>query len=140
VKENVSLDINWKDVKKTIKFPFRIVFIDFGYACEGGVQDVRHNSLLPPIDPCPKDGRDVYQILASIWSSKGLRGILKNTIWGNWIKQKLESANPKPSTEFIENALDLLWLRTCTDDPSFNAPLCAPWKIIEDCFKILEDE
>ena len=45
------------------------MFLDFGYACAGGIIDIKANDGLPPIDLCPKEGRDIFQILVDLLSS-----------------------------------------------------------------------
>jgi serine/threonine protein kinase len=139
VEEEVKVEIVWKEKRKRIVFPFRIVFLDFGYACQGGKADVKKGSSLPPIDPCPKLGRDFYQVLASIWNKKLLRTYLEATFWGNWIRERLETCTPHHGVHKIETSSDLGWLTDATDLEQFIAPLCAPSKVITDCMTVLEE-
>lgn len=60
--------------------PFQVVILDFGFACLGG-QD--GNAIVnlgapqyPSMDPCPKEGRDLFQFVASLWSVDLVRGRL----------------------------------------------------------------
>ena len=139
LEEEVKIEIQWKGERRVLKFPFRIIFLDFGYACQGEKEDIKKGSLLPPIDPCPKMGRDFYQVLATIWNKKKLRGYLEAKSWGNWIRERLEACTPKQGLQKIENSADLGWLTDSTDLEDFIAPLCAPSRVIADCMYILDE-
>jgi serine/threonine protein kinase len=136
--EEVKIEIQWKEKRKSVVFPFRIVFLDFGYACQGEQEDMKKNSKLPPIDPCPKLGRDFYHVLASIWNKTFLRSCLE-TFWGKWIRERLESSTPKQKLQKIETSKDLGWLMDATDLCEFMAPLCAPSVVIADCLTLLDE-
>jgi serine/threonine protein kinase len=134
----LELTVNWKGKEKPIYFPFRVVFIDFGFACRGDEVDVCGLDGIPVIDPCPKTGRDIFQILANFWSMPSLRGKL-NTLWGQWIVERLSLTNsPYPCVRLCETKNDLEWLQSVTSDRLFRAPLCAPARIIKDCMIALE--
>lgn len=131
----VQIRISWKGKAITLNFPFHIVYVDFGYACAKELIDVRDG--LPSMDLCPKDGRDIYQILVSLWRIKELRGLL-NTKWGAWIRSKIDSTVPQSYLRLVETALDLSWMYSVTDNTGFRAPLCKPAAIISDCMSMLE--
>lgn len=137
VDEPVNIEIQWKGLDKVIHFPFRIVFLDFGYACKGGEIDMKSSADLPHLDACPKEGRDIFQVLVSLWNIQILRNHLEGT-WGNWIRERISAVVPKtPCVSLTENAANIDWMYTLTDNNEFRAPLCAPRKIIHDCMKIL---
>jgi serine/threonine protein kinase len=120
-------------VKKKITFPFYVVFIDFGFACSNTL-DMRNDGL-PPLDFCPKEGRDMFQTLVSIWRIDALRIILEE-VWGNWFRSKINS--PGKYVGLTESAKDLTWMYAVTENREFRAPLCAPGIIIKDCMRFLE--
>ena len=67
-----------------------------------------------------------------------LRGKL-NTLWGQWIIERLSLTNTSyPCVKLCETKNDLEWLQPVTDDNKFCAPLCAPSRIIQDCMAALE--
>lgn len=139
--EDIPLELNlfWHGRDRRIVFPFRVVFIDFGFACRGEEVDVRGLDGIPVLDPCPKTGRDIFQILANFWSMPSLRGKI-NALWGKWIIERLSLTNTSyPCVKLCETKNDLDWLQGVTDDKGFCAPLCAPSRIIEDCMTALED-
>jgi len=133
----VSIDITWKDMERVLDFPFRIVFLDFGFACKNATEDIKHS--LPNLDACPKEGRDIFQILVSLWNNESLRNVMPET-WCSWIKKCISTIHPKnfPSLALTESKKPLNWMYTLTDDKLFRAPLCAPSKIIHDCMSVLE--
>ena len=139
VEEAVTFKITWEGVRKELTFPFRIVIIDFGFACLGKILNI-HDGL-PNVDVCPKEGRDIFQIIVSFWSIQNLRTVLES-VWGNWIRQRIESASSEKTrgsyTRLTESAKNIDWMYTATEDPAFRAPLCVPWIIIRDCMKALE--
>lgn len=135
VDEKCEIDVG---KAKKLVFPFHIVFIDFGYACAGKIIDMKTSDGIPPIDMCPKEGRDMFQILVSLWRIQGLREILEQR-WGTWIRARIDSAVPQNSyARLAECAMDLNWLYSVTENTVFRAPLCAPSVIIKDCLRILE--
>jgi serine/threonine protein kinase len=139
--ENIPLELNlfWHGRDRRVVFPFHVVFIDFGFACQGQDVDVRSLDGIPVLDPCPKPGRDIFQILANFWSMPSLRGKI-HTLWGKWIIERLSLTNTSyPCVKLCEMKNDLEWLQAVTDTKEFCAPLCAPARIIEDCMIALED-
>jgi serine/threonine protein kinase len=60
-----------------LESPFQVVILDFGFACIGGADGRAivnlSDGILPRIDPCPKEGRDMFQLLASFWFKECVR-------------------------------------------------------------------
>jgi len=129
IDEPVDIPIITDGVKKKMTFTFRIVFIDFGFACLAKDVDVKNER---PIEFCPKEGRDMFQILVSIWRIDTLRSILEE-VWGTWIRSKIGRY-----AGLAEGASDLTWMYAVTDNTEFKAPLCSPDLIIKDCIRFLE--
>jgi serine/threonine protein kinase len=124
-----------------IEFPFRIIIIDFGLLCIKEIIDLPVNKLgtnLPLLDPCPKVGRDIFQVLVSLWNISTLRSFL-NKYYGNWVRERLHSGG-KDCSHKAENFKGLKWMYDKIFEEQFQAPLCAPEKIIDDCIEELERE
>lgn len=141
VEEPVKMDVTWKGKQHTLHFPFRIVFVDFGFACVQRLLDLREGDGLPPVDPCPKVGRDMFQVLASLWSIATVRGCLE-AMWGGYVREKLSNASKSVKVNCIhlaETSPSLDWMYTITDSDLFSAPLCAPHTIIEECLGAVDD-
>jgi serine/threonine protein kinase len=138
VDQPTNIEIKWKGADKVIHFPFRIVFLDFGYACKGGEIDMKNSVDFPYLDTCPKEGRDIFQVLVSLWNIQILRNHLEGS-WGHWIRERISAVFPKsPCISLVENSANIDWMYTLTDGNEFRAPLCTPRKIIRDCMKMLE--
>jgi len=139
VDEPVTVDVSWKGENKNLTFPFRVVLIDFGFACKEYTIDLKWVDI-PPLDPCPKEGRNIFQVLVSLWNIQPLRYSLERS-WGQWIRERISSTIPTyPTLRMTESNKDLDWMYTFTDDREFRAPLCAPRRVIWDCMKVLERE
>jgi serine/threonine protein kinase len=143
VEEDLDIEIKWDGRMRKLHFPFRIVFVDFGFACLEAKMDIREGNGLPPLDFCPKEGRDLFQVLASLWSISTLRRIWEQ-VWGNWVLDKIDSAvkpeklNILSYMNLIKSAPNLDWMYNATDDKEFRAPKCAPSIIIRECLDFLE--
>ena len=137
VEEPIQIKINWKNADKTLEFPFRIIFVDFGFACMNSTIDVKHSE--PHLDACPKEGRNIFQILVSLWNSKNLRNNLDPTLC-EWIQRRIGTIWPSnyPSLRLTESTKNLDWMYSLTDDKEFRAPLCIPRRIIRDCISALD--
>lgn len=124
VEDPVPMSLVWRDAPLTLTFPFHVVFLDFGFTCWRSVVDVREGDGLPPLDPCPKEGRDLFQVIASLWHIQVLRSVLGG-VWGTWITSRLgEYAHTD------HKSLD--WMYMVTDDCGFRAPACKPRVVIEE--------
>ena len=130
--EPVEVAIECRGEPMTLQFSFRIVLVDFGFSCEGGIMDVRAGDGLPPLDACPKVGRDLFQILVSLWSLRDLRSHLEDA-WGSLIRRCLGSY-----ASWVDSKPTLDWMYTVTDESDFSAPLCAPSVIITECMSRIE--
>jgi serine/threonine protein kinase len=77
-----SLEID--GVNYTLSITNQLVLLDFGFGCLGNTLTRRsHLSLgnvIPAIDPCPKDGRDMYHILNRLLSNPFIVGMLSETL------------------------------------------------------------
>lgn len=61
----------------SLESPFQVVLLDFGFACLGGEDGNSVVSLsdgiIPKIDPCPKEGRDILHFVVTFWSIPMIR-------------------------------------------------------------------
>jgi serine/threonine protein kinase len=137
VETPVSVKVTWNREERVLEFPFRVVFIDFGFACKEYTIDLKTDDL-PPLDPCPKEGRNVFQVLVSLWNIQTLRELL-DASWGHWVRERISAIVPEaPALRLTESDKSLDWMYTLTDHTNFRAPLCAPRRIIADCMRALE--
>jgi hypothetical protein len=114
----------------TLTAPFQLVLLDFGFACIGdgaGKAIVNSGDVIPDIDPCPKDGRDIYQCILSLWSvaavrerlSAGMQDVVKGWMEGS----------PKGSLKMAESG-SLGWTYMITSSPEFEYPPLHPARLL----------
>lgn len=140
VEEPVSIGIRWKGENRCVTFPFRIVIVDFGFACQGRHLDVRRGDGLPPLDACPKEGRNIFQVLVSLWNIQSIRNNLGET-WISWFHNKLSGVIPfAPCISLAESSKTLDWMYTLTENAEFRAPRCVSQIIIADCMNMLDGD
>jgi serine/threonine protein kinase len=119
----------------TLSAPFRIVLLDFGFACLGSEEEPERpilnlgDGVLPPMDPCPKQGRDLFQFLISLL---GLREFqekisksLQDTI-DSWLSVGKKSYGNMARRWSTEN-----WSYLVTSQRNFSIPSCCPETILQ---------
>lgn len=119
---------------------FQVVILDFGFACLGSLPSgtdavVNLGDVLPPMDPCPKEGRDIFHFLISIMGLAPIREkmspglILMMDEWLNIRGKNFGAVGRRWSHEG--------WVHLLTGQRDFQAPLCSPIRILENCSQIL---
>jgi serine/threonine protein kinase len=116
-------EVNW-----TLKAPFQVVILDFGFAClgseDGNAVISLSDGILPKIDPCPKEGRDLFQLIASIWSIPTIRSIV-----GPEVAREIESLLAHKSISYIElvhHTMMTHWIYMAVSDREFRYPPLHP--------------
>lgn len=119
--------IVWK-----LKAPFQVVLLDFGFACLGN--DEGHSiislsdGIVPKIDPCPKEGRDLFQLIASVWSIPIIRERASRTI-----QNEMESLLTFKNTSYvhiIKQAHTTHWIYLAVSDARFRHPPLHPVSLL----------
>ena len=114
-----------------LEAPFQVVVLDFGFACLGngeGTTIVNLGDVIPDIDPCPKDGRDLYQCVMSLWSVEQVRSRLSDAMQAEvktWIAVKGGSERIRESSSSLE------WAYMLTSHPKFSHSLLRPERLIK---------
>jgi len=115
--------IVWK-----LKAPFQVVILDFGFACLGN--DEGHSiislsdGIVPKIDPCPKEGRDLFQLIASVWSIPIIRARASKEI-----QNEMESLLTFKNTSYvhiIKQTHNTHWIYLAVSDGRFRHPPLHP--------------
>jgi hypothetical protein len=103
--------------------PFQVVILDFGFSCIGGTDGNALVSLsdgiLPVIDPCPKEGRDLFQLLSSILYIPAIRSRLDTSALDDM--EQLLSLKP----------LYPQWIYLLVSDSKFRHPSLRPCALLE---------
>jgi serine/threonine protein kinase len=69
-------------VPTTYTAPIRVVLLDFGFACLGTAEQttvLNLGNVIPDVDPCPKEGRDLYHILNRMLEPPAARQALSSS-------------------------------------------------------------
>jgi len=105
----------------TVSAPFQVVILDFGFACIGNAKRqavVNLGDVIPDVDPCPKDGRDLYQCIMSLWSVNKVRRRLCPTLYNtiqSWVSEV-----PGGDPHITESSESLNWTYMITGHPRFS--------------------
>lgn len=119
--------------KYTLSSPFTVAIVDFGFACLGDESFVTEvdagEGTLPPLDPCPKDGRDLFHLIVSLYGIEairnGLSGPLKEA-FTSWME-----LHGKPCKALAERWSHSEWIYLLTSHKDFKHPACTPRAILE---------
>ena len=119
----------------TLDCPFQLHILDFGFACLGNITADSSlafvnlgDGVLPAIDPCPKEGRDLFQFLLSILCVKTIRSALSSSCMKSiesWTGTKFASMAQKMSE-------DTSWIYLLTSSPDFCSPKSTPYSVLRD--------
>jgi len=118
--------------KWTVSAPFQVVLLDFGFSClgssEGNAVVSLSDGILPRIDPCPKEGRDLFQLIASIWSIPAIRSLMSEPMQRDI--ELLLSYRNKPYAYLVKQTLDTNWIYLLVSDSSFRHPPLHPLSLL----------
>ena len=109
----------------TISAPFQVVILDFGFACIGngnGKSIMNLGNVIPDMDPCPKDGRDLYQCIMSLWSVEAVRMRLS-------VSMRERLAIWTQGTRIAETG-SLHWIYLVTSHPTFRLKSLRPLDLL----------
>jgi serine/threonine protein kinase len=118
----------------TLNTPFQVVIIDFGFACIGSAN--KHalvnlgDGVLPPMDPCPKDGRDIFHILISLMTLPSFQAKISSSLReriDGWLSVGQTSYGSLARRYSQEN-----WVYLVTSQRHFSVPHCNPCTLLEE--------
>lgn len=137
-----TIQVKLKDSLWTLQSPFTVVVLDFGFACLGseilrGKPIVNlGDGVLPTMDPCPKEGRDMFHLLVSLLGVPIFREKISLSlhktfdIWLTYGKKTYGTMARRWSTEN--------WSYLVSSEPSFSIPKCCPLSILQDIVPYLQ--
>ena len=117
----------------TLQSPVQVVLLDFGFSCIGTIEGTAVVSLsdgiLPRMDPCPKEGRDVFQLISSLWSLASIRAKMSPSLVTD-IEHLLSYKN-KPYSNLIRQTTDIHWTYLLVSDLAFHHPPLHPISLLQ---------
>lgn len=131
--EPVDYSVKISGKKWKCKAAFQVVLLDFGFSCLGNSEGVAVVSLsdgiLPRIDPCPKEGRDLFQLISSIVSLPQIRERIGALLWADI--ELLLSYKNKPYVNLLSKNLNINWVYLLVSDLKFNHPPLHPVSLLQ---------
>jgi serine/threonine protein kinase len=122
----------------TVYSPFTVAIVDFGFACLGDEEKFTEidagEGTLPPLDPCPKDGRDLFHLLVSLYGMDAFRKLLTPRLvdtFSEWLSVKEKSCE-----SLARRWSHSEWIYLLTSRKEFLHPACTPRAIIEKVFSL----
>lgn len=117
----------------TLNSPFTVAIVDFGFACLGDEQfrtsvDAGEGTL-PPLDPCPKDGRDLFHLIVSLYGIEAIRNSLSPRLRSQF--HAWMDLHGKPCASLAERWSHSEWIYLLTSHKEFKHPACTPRAILE---------
>jgi serine/threonine protein kinase len=104
--------------------PFQAVLLDFGFGCigddTGNAVVSLTDGLVPKVDPCPKEGRDLFQFLTSLWSIPDLRCVMPPEIHTE-MAELFQTRNGN-YLHILEIAAGHPWVQRALNPPGFKHP------------------
>jgi serine/threonine protein kinase len=117
----------------TISAPFQVVILDFGFSCLGNAEGIAVVSLsdgiLPRLDPCPKEGRDLFQLISSLWSVQQIRSVIGPSLSADI--ELLLSYRNKSYMNLITKTMEQRWVYILVSDDAFKHPPLHPISLLE---------
>jgi serine/threonine protein kinase len=135
VAEEKKIHCNIAGLEYSLTSPFHICLLDFGFACIGKNTTIINASegIFHDAERCSKPGRDLFQLLCSLWSIQEVRYRMSNEFQStvdSWFTYK--DINYSSLAKHIKKAD---WSYVLTSEPSFTFPPLLP----ENLIKILND-
>ena len=131
-----TIYVKLNDSSWSLQSPFSVVVLDFGFACLGS-EVLRGkpwvnlgDGVLPPMDPCPKEGRDMFHLLISLLGLPIFREKISSSLHerlDGWLSVGKKSYGPMARRWSTEN-----WSYLVSSQPDFAIPHCCPLRILQD--------
>ena len=130
-----DIQIKLKETLWALHSPFTVVILDFGFACLGS-KELRGrpivnlgDGILPPMDPCPKEGRDLFQLLTSFLANQFFTQRISEKTQkrvDEWLSVGKKSYGPMARRWSTEN-----WTYLVASQRDFRIPSSCPSNILQ---------
>ena len=137
VKKNTEIKFTLKEKTYKIISGFYICILDFGFACIGTQQSILNaaNGIIQNEEKCMKPGRDLFQLLISIWCKKNIRNKMKPSFIEE-INNLLKTNNKDYTQLIISKHEDSKWPYNLTRGDTFNFIELSPENLFETLYNI----
>lgn len=111
------------------------VLVDFGFAClgPGKVPWIQAgDGILPPLDPCPKVGRDIFMLLVFLLWRRDVRDSLTQEHL-EFLKSSLHLTKERWSQMMNMRRNPIDWIYILITEPGFHCPALDPFQWLQTC-------
>ena len=134
--------LKWKDELEIHIAPSHTaIMVDFGFSCLGPGKTPwiqAGDGILPPLDPCPKVGRDIFMILVFLLWRKDVRESLTEKHL-EFFKDSLRLTTDRLSQMMNMNRNPSDWVYMLITERGFNCPALDPFTWLSACAKQFPD-
>jgi serine/threonine protein kinase len=133
-KESKPLSIGYfrKGKKYVLNTDLKVMLVDFGFACiNTDKKIIAAGDYLPTFDGCPKEGRDLFLLLANLWNVEGIRKGLSQKM-AQWFVRSLQGKKLSWADHLIkikDKTMKMVYLYTTSSD--FEMPFCRASLVLE---------
>ena len=117
----------------SINSPFTVLIVDFGFACLGEISGVSavdaSVGTLPSMDPCPKEGRDLFHLIVSLYGVEQIRNRFSPAtlaLFEEWMV-----VNGKATHNLARRYSHSNWTYLMTSEKTFTHTSCTPESILK---------
>jgi len=111
------------------------ILVDFGFSCLGPGKAPwiqAGDTVLPPFDPCPKVGRDIFMLLVFLLWRKDVRDSLIPSHL-DYIKSSLHLTGERWSKMMSLRRDPIDWIYMLITERGFQCPALDPWTWLQSC-------
>ena len=126
--EPSSLQFQQESSTYVFQSPFQVTLLDFGFACVGH-HIALGTEVLPALDPCPKEGRDLFHLLLSVLSIETIRKRLSQSTLDqidHWLGVKYASMAKRFANEKEP------WVYLVTSNAEFRSLTSSARRVLQD--------
>jgi len=127
--------LKWQDLEIHIAPSHTAIMVDFGFSClgPGKVPWIQAgDGILPPLDPCPKVGRDIFMILVFLLWQKDVRASLTEK-YMDFFRTSLQLSTDRLSQMMNMNRNPSDWVYMLITERGFNCPALDPLVWLKSC-------
>jgi serine/threonine protein kinase len=127
--------LKWKDFDLYIAPSHTAIMVDFGFSCLGPGKTPwlqAGDGILPPLDPCPKVGRDIFMILVFLLWRKDVRDSLTEKHM-EFFKSSLRLSTDRLNQMMNMNRNPSDWVYMLITERGFQCPALDPYVWLQSC-------
>ena len=125
--------LKWKDELEIHIAPSHTaIMVDFGFSClgPGKIPWIQAgDGILPPLDPCPKEGRDLFHLIVSLYSVQQIS--IQFTPQLEKLFEEWMTVDGRATHPMAKKWASSEWIYLLTSTKEFVHPACSPSSILQ---------